>query len=304
MSNCGCKPCSKAIAKKSRVCKPFSFCAGNKTIIWDGECLMAQPRSYEIPDGTYTSITFAGGCVVDVGQAPVPQYTPQACCSDEDTGNNGNSGSSLIVSPVPGNLATISAGMLSVVPSWDARGNIAITGLGTATNPWKPSLKISSKANNDLKEVSDGLFVHTYFSTTNTVTVTGDGSETSPYKLNVQGADAKLPEVNKVEVVGNGFKIDKQGRMLAGSDLSLVTNLAFDNDAFSVVNSGTQTLVVVDEVKLKTGSTLKTGDGLTGAGTTAAPLKLVFTTAVVNQMLDVISGDAALKAKLKTIVGV
>ena len=303
MANCGCKPCKTEIPKKTKTCKPFSICVGNHSLIWDGSCASIVKRKYQIPNGTFTSVTFEDGCIVGVGQAPIPQYTPQACC-DGDTVEQVGGTQDLTRAKGVNNLVTITNGAISVEPMWDANGNINVEGNGTQDKPWKPSVRISSKTGNTLKMENDGLFANLFFKTTDTVTVTGKGTSLEPYRLDVKGAEAKLAEINKEEVEGNGFTIDKQGRIKADPDLSLVTNLEFDIDAFTVMNAGTKTLVVVDEQKLKTGSSIKTGDGITGNGTTGNELKLDLTEAVVDKMLDVINNSATLKQKLKTILGV
>ena len=303
MANCGCKPCKTEIPKKTKTCKPFSICVGNHSLIWDGSCASIVKRKYQIPNGTFTSVTFEDGCIVGVGQAPIPQYTPQACC-DGDTVEQVGGTQDLTRAKGVNNLVTITNGAISVEPMWDANGNIKVEGNGTQDKPWKPSVRISSKTGNTLKMENDGLFANLFFKTTDTVTVTGKGTSLEPYRLDVKGAEAKLAEINKEEVEGNGFTIDKQGRIKADPDLSLVTNLEFDIDAFTVMNAGTKTLVVVDEQKLKTGSSIKTGDGITGNGTTGNELKLDLTEAVVDKMLDVINNSATLTQKLKTILGV
>ena len=303
MANCGCKPCKIEIPKKPKTCKPFSICVGNHSLIWDGSCASIVKRKYQIPNGTFTSVTFEDGCIVGVGQAPIPQYTPQACC-DGDTVEQVGGTQGLTRAKGVNNLVTITNGAISVEPMWDANGNIKVEGNGTQDKPWKPSVRISSKTGNTLKMENDGLFANLFFKTTDTVTVTGKGTSLEPYRLDVKGAEAKLAEINKEEVEGNGFTIDKQGRIKADPDLSLVTNLEFDIDAFTVMNAGTKTLVVVDEQKLKTGSSIKTGDGITGNGTTGNELKLDLTEAVVDKMLDVINNSATLTQKLKTILGV
>lgn len=303
MANCGCKPCKTEIPKKTKTCKPFSICVGNHSLIWDGSCASIVRRKYQIPNGTFTSVTFEDGCIVGVGQAPIPQYTPQACC-DGDTVEQVGGTQGLTRAKGVNNLVTITNGAISVEPMWDANSNIKVEGNGTQDKPWKPSVRISSKTGNTLKMENDGLFANLFFKTTDTVTVTGKGTSLEPYRLDVKGAEAKLAEINKEEVEGNGFTIDKQGRIKADPDLSLVTNLEFDIDAFTVMNAGTKTLVVVDEQKLKTGSSIKTGDGITGNGTTGNELKLDLTEAVVDKMLDVINNSATLTQKLKTILGV
>lgn len=303
MANCGCKPCKTEIPKKPKACKPFSICVGNNRLVWDGSCASIVKRKYQIPNGTYTSLTFEDGCIVGVGQAPIPQYTPQACC-DGDTVEQVGGTQDITRAKGVNNLVTIMNGAISVEPMWDANGNIRVEGNGTANKPWKPSVRISSKTGNTLKMENDGLFANLFFKTTETVEVTGKGTSLEPYRLDVKGAEAKLAEINKEEVEGNGFTIDKQGRIKADPDLAIVTNLEFSSDAFTVMNAGAKTLVVVDEQKLKTGSSIKTGEGITGNGTTGNELKLDLTEAVVDKMLDVINNSATLKQKLKTILGV
>ena len=303
MANCGCKPCKTEIPKKTKTCKPFQICVGNHSLVWDGSCASIVKRKYQIPNGTFTSVTFEDGCIVGVGQAPIPQYTPQACC-DGDTVEQVGGTQGLTRAKGVNNLVTITNGAISVEPMWDANSNIKVEGNGTQDKPWKPSVRISAKTGNTLKMENDGLFANLFFKTTDTVTVTGKGTSLEPYRLDVKGAEAKLAEINKAEVEGNGFTIDKQGRIKADPDLSLVTNLEFDIDAFTVMNAGTKTLVVVDEQKLKTGSSIQTGDGITGNGTTGNELKLDLTEAVVDKMLDVINNSATLTQKLKTILGV
>lgn len=42
-----------------------------------------------LPDGTYTSFTIQNGCVVGVGDAPLPIYKPSECCDDGEPNGNG-----------------------------------------------------------------------------------------------------------------------------------------------------------------------------------------------------------------------
>lgn len=248
MGNCGCKPCSKPLPASTKTCKPFKLCVGNFSLIWDGKCASIQPRAFQIPNGTYTSITFTDGCITGVGQAPLPQYTPQQCCDGEVAAPRTSQGSgSLSTGNEQGNLTVINNGSITVKPVWDARGNIAVTGLGTADKPWKPSVKISKQTGNTLVENQDGLFANLFFQTTSTVEVTGTGIKSNPYKLNVKGAEAKLPTINKDSFEGNGFTIDEQGRWKFDDELKLVSNLKFEHKAFKVMDQGAATAVFVDD---------------------------------------------------------
>lgn len=304
MANCGCKPCKVDIPKKTKTCKPFNACVGNYVLVWDGSCLSKVERTYQIPDGTYTSITYADGCVVGVGQAPIPEYTPQACC-EGTVEQGGGSSQSLTRAPTANNLVTISNNQISVEPNWDTSGNIRVSGSGTAARPWKPSVRVSSAAGNTLAEVADGLYASVAFSTSDTVTVTGSGTATSPYKFNVKQAEFSLPEINSSEVDSNGVTIQKNGLVKADEGTVVTTNLRFDSSAFTVTNTGSATVVAVDERALRgEAQTIYASAGITGYGTQEAPLSLDLTTDVVNAMLDIIQTSPTLTQKLQNILGV
>ena len=91
------------------------------------------------------------------------------------------------------------------------------------------------------------------FADSDTVSIEGTGSKDSPYKFNVNTIRASLPEINAQEVVGNGFTITKTGLVKADPNLNIVTNLEFMSDAFTVINTGVSTQVVVNEPKLRSG---------------------------------------------------
>lgn len=305
MANCGCKPCSKPIPIKPRKCKPFSICVGNNSLIYDGECISITPRKYQIPNGTYTSITFEEGCIVDVGNAPIPEYTPQACCDGEAKPvETGSTGGNVTIGKGIKNLAVLNGNSLSVEPHWDNSNTILLTGDGTADKPWKQEVKLSTATGNRLTKKNDGLYAGVKFSTSDNVTITGEGTEESPYKFEVKSPNAKLAEINKEELDGNGFSIDKQGLVHLDGDVSFVTNLEFSSDAFQVVNTGVKTQVVVDEQKLKTGSSLVVEGAIKGKGITGDPLKIEWSEQTLTAMLDEIGKSDTLKQKLKQMLGV
>lgn len=143
-----------------------------------------------------------------------------------------------------------------------------------------------------------------FFKSTGSVEVKGDGTQKSPFTLSVNTGEAKLPNINEEDVEGNGFTIDEQGRWKVEKGLKVVTNLQFDNPAFTVVDQGMATMVLVDSALLQNGVSLQVGDGLSGNGTTTEPLKLVLNDKVVGNILTVIEQNATLKQRLKTILGV
>lgn len=249
-NNCGCKPCSKPLPKATKVCKPFSFCAGNKTIIWDGDCLYEQERTFKVPNGTYTSITFTDGCITAVGIAPLPQYTPQQCCDVGELTGNAQGANTLSQGRESGNLVSILNNAITVKPIWDTNGNVKVSGYGTADKPWKPTLRISAERSNVLTEVADGLYANTHFKTSNTVKVTGSGTKEDPYKFDVKGAEATLPEINSDEYSKEKITIQEDGRVKVEEGLSITTNLSFDEPAFAVTDTPQGTIVNVDLKKL------------------------------------------------------
>lgn len=307
MAKCGCKPCSQPIVDKKKGCKPFSMCVGNNTLVFDGECLSVIKRKYTIPNGTYTSITFEDGCITGVGNAPIPVYTPQACCDGEGSSDNttgtGSTTGSITAARGRKNLAVMNNGSISVEPQWGNSGIITVGGDGTVDKPWLPKLKISKGKGNRLEEKNDGLYAGINFGTSDNVEITGTGTELDPWKFNIKGADAKLPEINKETTVGNGFEIDKEGRIKTEGEVNFVTNLEFTSDAFTVLNAGEKTQIVVNEQKLRTGSNLAVESPLMGKGTTDDPLKLTIDETLVMKVLEVIENSAAFKAKLKAMLG-
>lgn len=268
----GCIPCGKVIAPSNVLCKSFSMCVGNYTFHWDGECASIQPRKYQIKDGTYTSLTFKDGCIVDVGQAPIPLYTPQACCGSESTENTGGSTGSLTKGNTAGNLVQIMNGAISVEPEW-LNGTVKVSGNGTATKPWQADVAISKSAGNSLSVKEDGLFAKLAFSSSSTVKVTGKGTEREPYKLDVKGAKAELETVNDKEVEGSGYEIDVYGRVKVDDGLKFVTNLKFEpSDLFVVQDKGPDTLVMVNVEALRSYPLAIDTTFLKGKGSKADPI--------------------------------
>lgn len=251
MANCGCKPCSKELPDAKRKCKEFSLCVGNKSLHYDGNCLYVTDRKFKIPNGTYTSITFQEGCIVGVGEAPLPVYTPQACC-DGETPTNVVQVEPLTTSDEVGNLAKIENNKLTVNPAWRNSDTVTVGGNGTTNKPWKASV-VLDPMHNRISSSTKGLKVELEFADSDTVSIEGTGSKDSPYKFNVNTIRASLPEINAQEVVGNGFTITKTGLVKADSNLNIVTNLEFMSDAFTVINTGVSTQVVVNEPKLRSG---------------------------------------------------
>lgn len=269
--DCGCRPCKKPIPNSNKICKPFTICVGNKSLIWNGECLSVQDRKYQIPDGTYTSITFTGGCITDVGQAPLPIYTPQACCDgDGVTGVEQPTGTNATASNTPGNLATVINGAITVKPLWEA-SDLDVKGSGTADKPWRAKLRLSKQQGNILESTSDGLYASIHVSGSSTINVEGSGSAADPFKFNLAKPDVNLPDVGK-EILGNGYTINRQG-------------------LFIVEDQGLEVFTTNDLPRMRE---------LLGV----IEPKFEFNEENVTKILDVVGKSETLKQKLKTMLGV
>lgn len=251
MANCGCKPCSKEMPASKTKCKQFSLCVGNKSLHYDGNCLFVTDRKYKIPDGTYTSITLKDGCIVGVDKAPLPIYTPQACCDGAAPVTEVRS-EPLTVAEGAGNLAVIEGNKLTVDPVWKTTKSVNVSGVGTSANPWKAEVVLANQYNR-IVATEQGLKVELEFGSSDTVKLAGSGTVADPYKFTVDKLQATLPEVNKAEVLGNGFTITKTGLFkTTNPDLELITNLQFSTPALTATNAGVATVISLHEDELVT----------------------------------------------------
>lgn len=118
-----------------RACDPFEVCVGNVTLSYDGECMAVSPRAYQIPDGSYSTITFTAGCITAVGQSPVPAYTPNECCAPARSVDEEQTTGSTPIDPRACNWLSGSAAGLLVSPTIRGTSGITVTGCGTANDP-------------------------------------------------------------------------------------------------------------------------------------------------------------------------
>lgn len=297
MANCGCNPCSSKMPETKKSCKPFSLCVGNKSLHYDGNCLYVTKRKFQIPDGTYTSLTFADGCIVGVGQAPIPVYTPQACCDGATSNPPPVEVTSLTVAPSASNLAKIENNQLTVDPVWKDSTSVNVSGNGSPDKPWTAKVKLSPR-NNRISQQADGLKVELEFESTDKVKLTGLGTVDNPYKFDLGDIQATLPEINVTEFEGNGFTITKTGLWKVRHGLEVVTNLEFSSEAFQVVNSGLTTQVIVDEARLRNGRGINASSVFTGTGNIPSPLDIDD-----DALLTRVLSKPALVQKLKTALG-
>lgn len=187
-----------------RVGEAWSICLPWGGRLWsDGESLHVQPGSPP-PDGTYGSITIAGGCIVGVGPLEVPLYTGSPCapqpsgCGDSSSGGGG----SVTPSTVAGNLYTLDAvGRPLVRCNIQAGSGVSVSGTGTAADPFVISAS------------GGGISVQSVYakSGNNAITVTGQGTQSSP--LTITHKTGKQGTVN-------GLVFDAYGHLIDGNSAS------------------------------------------------------------------------------------
>lgn len=189
------------------VCEEFSVCVGNYTLSYDGTCVKLGPRGYKIPDGTYSNITFQDGCIVGVGQAQVPAYTPPACCDDAGSGPSGPA-ASVVVDPRTCNWLTNGPAGLLVAPTIQAGSGVTINGCGTASDP----LTISMAA------TGSGTQVYASSSAT-PISVQGTGLDSSPLQIGMNASGITAGSYA-------GFEVNSYGLITGYDEVGgLVTSL-------------------------------------------------------------------------------
>ena len=137
-------------------------------------------------------------------------------------------------------------------PVWKTTNTVNVGGVGTSANPWKAEVVLANQ-HNRIVATEHGLKVELEFGSSDTVKLSGSGTVADPYKFTVDKLQATLPEVNKAEVLGNGFTITKTGLFkTTNPDLELITNLQFSTPALTATNAGVATVISLHEDELVT----------------------------------------------------
>lgn len=190
--------CDVQVLKEAEkpACEPFSFClpfGGHVT--WNGECISYKPGTPP-PDGTYSRIIIADGCIVGAEPYEAPIYNSEPCapipnpCDCQD-----GSGSLPDPSVQTGNLFTYDAAGRPLVKVTIHPGDgISVQGDGSTANPFIISAKLDS-----------GIGIQHFKSGNDAITLTGDGSQESPYTIT-----HKLG----IEQTVQGMKFDEYGHLV------------------------------------------------------------------------------------------
>lgn len=150
MSKLDCKkpkPCEPKETPKPQPCSPaFNLCVGDRTLKWDGFCPTIE-RTRHTPDGTYTSVTVVDGCIVGYGYSDEATYTPPYCNPNPTSCQQGavTTNATYTISPNNDNSIVQSASGLFARTFVQGKGNIAVSGKGTAQNPYMVSFNGNSE---------------------------------------------------------------------------------------------------------------------------------------------------------------
>lgn len=232
-----CVPDTEAKEIYPAATTPFSFCAGNLAISWDGSRLHSE-KVLNIPDGEYGTVTLTNGCITGFGAIPAATYTPPYCnpapvpCGD----GSGGSGGATPVSPEAGNILVADSLGLYAKTYIQGDATVVVSGNGTQANPYKLT---GSSVFGVSKITSDNIHI----------TV----DETVPGVPGIGLADSGI-----VAGVYAGFTIDRFGIVTAYSNMS--------DDVVSDVQAGTD--IEVGNI----GSTFTVGHSTKQAGNTTVRL--------------------------------
>jgi hypothetical protein len=131
----GCGACAESTTvTETPPCAPTSFCTGNYTITYDGQCLTKTLRTDAIPDGTYKNadLTFVNGCLTKVQEGTPSSTVLASPCTSTTTPSGGNFGASGQC-----NLTSVSSsGQITTTATLEGVAPLFVTGCGSSAQPW------------------------------------------------------------------------------------------------------------------------------------------------------------------------
>lgn len=132
----GCGACAPATTVTAPVpCAPMTFCSGNYTVTFNGQCLTKVKRTSFVEDGTYKNPTFVfqDGCITSVSEGTPSTTVLSGPC----VGGTNIPGTGVTTASTQCNLSSVnSAGQLLTTASLLALAPLSVTGCGSASQPW------------------------------------------------------------------------------------------------------------------------------------------------------------------------
>lgn len=232
------KDCPPDDTPKPRVGEPFTVCVGNYTLVYDGYILKKEARSYQVPDGAYTQLTFSDGCIVGAGQAPIAAYTPSDCCSPPGRDTGGTVAPTADISPVACNWLSVSPQGYFVTPHIFGDAGIQVSGCGTSSDPMV--IKLAGGGGGSSGSVAAQ-------SPNGTITVHGSGAPSDPLTVD-------LAPIGVSGVYG-GFSVDSYGRITNYSAGGSTVNAVYGGRGVTVTTtSGVATVELTGSAMAAGGS--------------------------------------------------
>jgi hypothetical protein len=181
---CGQNTCTEcgACAKPTTVvtippCAPMSFCAGNYTITFDGQCLTKTRRANAIPDGTYKNadVSIEDGCITALSEGTPSSTVLAGPCT---TTPGGGIGTTPTIATGSCNLLSDTGSGLQARAVLVAYPPLSVTGCGSAAQPWVMEFDGASIGGVDVDscgyKATGGIFTQWVDPVTNVIN--GDGS--------------------------------------------------------------------------------------------------------------------------------
>lgn len=214
------------------VCLPFGG-----QLVSQGGCVNYTPGSPP-PDGVYSKITIANGCIVSAELADIPLYTSSPCAPVPTPCDCTGESSLPDPSTTVGNLFRYDAsGRPLVKLSVESGDGISVSGTGTSDNP----LVITNT-----QDVAD---VQYFRSGNSAITLSGTGTATDPYTFT---------HITRLSGKQGNFTFDNYGHLIAYETPSTATNITgiLEGDGIKVsvdVSTGIATVSLADPTTLVTG---------------------------------------------------
>lgn len=136
----------ETVAHDKMPCAALSVCLGfGRELYFDGDC-WSERGTVTLTDGYYNSFLVVNGCITAAEKIPAPSITAGPCAPvPADCGGNGGSGGSsdiTVDTTAPCNIFYKGANGYTAIVNAESTDTVAVTGCGTAQQPFKFSANI------------------------------------------------------------------------------------------------------------------------------------------------------------------
>lgn len=205
------------------ICLPLGY-----ALSWDGYGLRLSGSS-KVADGVYGLVTVQNGCITDLSEQPVCEYTAQPC-TPAASGCGDTAGSATLQPDASNILNYDSSGRLGAQINYEAGSGVSMSGYGTASSPLKISFAGSSGGSSS--SVKSGNVA---------LTVTGTGSADDPYYVSHASTPLEAGTYN-------GITVDSYGHVTDIEEPATAVTAVMSNGTLTVTNNGTVYSIVLPDV--------------------------------------------------------